>query len=130
MKYIIKESQFNNLKSSMLNEFHYLNSKRFVDHKGPNISLPYGGSPKYLLNRINKQIEKASKILVDEYSQNDNILPFEQFLEKTIDNIIEVDGKRFLVTDMSTARNFLSLILSPELKELYNNFLRSKQPIK
>ena len=130
MKYIIKESQFNNLKKSMLNEFYFLNSKRFVDHKGPNISLPYGGSPKYLLNRINKQIEKASKILVDEYSQNDNILPFEQFLEKTIDNIIEVDGKNFLVSDMSTARNFLSLILSPRLKELYNNFLRSKQPRK
>ena len=74
MKYIIKESQFNNLKKSMLNEFYFLNSKRFVDHKGPNISLPYGGSPKYLLNRINKQIEKASKILVDEYSQNDNIM--------------------------------------------------------
>jgi hypothetical protein len=67
---------------------------------------------------------------VDEFSQNDNILPFEQFLEKTIDNIIEVDGKRFFVTDMSTARNFLSLILSPELKKLYYKVLSSERPRK
>jgi hypothetical protein len=130
MKYIIKESQFNNLKSSVLNEFYYIHSKQFADHKGPNISLPYNGSPKSLQNRINKHIEKASKILVDEFSQNDNILPFEQFLEKTIDNIMEVDGKRFFVTDMSTARNFLSLILSPELKELYYKVLSSERPRK
>jgi len=127
MKYIIKESQFNKLKNSMLNEFYIIYSKRFVDHKGPNISLSYKGSPKFMVNRMNKQIDKTYEILRDEYSQNDNIIPFEQFLEKTIDNIIEVDGKNFLVSDMSTARNFLSLILSPRLKDLYNNFLRSKQ---
>jgi hypothetical protein len=130
MKYIIKESQFNNLKSSVLNEFHYIHSKQFEDHKGPNITLAYNGSPKSLQNRISKHIEKSSKILVDELSQNDNILPFEQFLEKTIDNIIEVDGKRFFVTDMSTARNFLSLILSPELKKLYYKVLSSERPRK
>ena len=130
MKYIIKESQFNHLKKSMLNEFHYLYSNRFVNHKGPNISIGYKGSPKFMVNRMNKQIDKTYEILRDEYSQNDNIISFEQFLEKTIDNIIEVDGKNFLVSDMSTARNFLSLILSPRLKELYNNFLRSKQPRK
>ena len=130
MKYIIKESQLNKLKNSMLNEFYYLNSKRFVDHKGPNIDLPYKGSPKQLLSRINKQVDKTLEILRGEYLQNDNIIPFEQFLEKTIDNIIEVDGQRFLVSDISTARNFLSLILTPRLKELYDRVLRSKKPRK
>lgn len=130
MKYIIKESQFNKLKNNILNEFHIIYSKRFVDHKGPNISLGYKGSPKQLLNRINKQIDKTLEIFRGEYSQNDNIIPFEQFLEKTIDNIIEVDGERFLVSDISTARNFLSLILTPRLRELYDRVLRSKRPRK
>ena len=60
----------------MLNEFHYLYSKRFVDHKGPNISLPYGGSPKYLLNRINKQIEKASKEKIAELELAQEMVAF------------------------------------------------------
>jgi hypothetical protein len=123
MKYIITESQHENLKH-LLSEAYVLNSKTFVNHPGPNLTLVLNASPKQLISRIEKVISNVLKNLEDEYLLNDNLLSFEEFQNKVIDGIIDLHEKKHKLTrseyqDFEKIRTFFFTITLAHLEKIY-----------
>ncbi len=123
MKYIITESQHENLKNS-LSEVYILNSRGFVRHQGPNLQLMLNISPKFLVKEIEKVINKELKNLEDEYLLNDNLMSFDEVHNKVIDGIIDALEKKPRTSeiknkDLEEVKNFFSTITLSHLHKIY-----------